>query len=123
MPKRILLAEDEEAVIYLLQRKLAQEGYLVLVARNGEEGLKLIREAKPDLILLDILLPKKDGFEVMEEMAKEEELRKIPVIVFSNSGEKEELEKAKKLGAKDWVIKIEFDPQELINKVVKQIGK
>ena len=123
MAKKILLVEDEEIMIDLLQRKLTKEGYEVSVARDGEEGLKIMREVKPALILLDIVMPKMGGFEVMEQMAKEPELKKIPVIVISNSGQPVELDKAQKLGAKDWLIKTEFDPQEVINKVVKQIGK
>ena len=123
MPKKILLVEDEEIMIDLLQRKLTKEGYEVSVARDGEEGLKLMREVKPALILLDIVMPKMGGFEVMEEMAKEPELKKIPVIVISNSGQPVELDRAQKLGAKDWLIKTEFDPQEVIEKVKKQLGE
>ena len=121
--KKILLVEDEEIMIDLLQRKLTKEGYEVSVARDGEEGLKLMREVKPALILLDIVMPKMGGFEVMEEMGKDKNLKDIPVIVISNSGQPVELDKAQKLGAKDWLIKTEFDPQEVLNKVVKQIGK
>ena len=123
MPKKILLVEDEEIMIDLLQRKLTKEGYEVSVARDGEEGLKLMREVKPALILLDIVMPKMGGFEVMEQMAKEPELKKIPVIVISNSGQPVELDRAQKLGAKDWLIKTEFDPQEVIEKVKKQLGE
>ena len=120
--KKILLVEDEEIMIDLLQRKLTQEGYEVSVARDGEEGLKLMREAAPDLILLDIIMPKMGGFEVMEEMQKDRELKKFLVIVISNSGQPVEIDKAQELGAKDWLIKTEFDPQEVIDKVKKQIG-
>lgn len=123
MAKKILLIEDEEIMIDLLQKKLTKEGYEISVARDGEEGLKAMREVKPDLILLDIIMPKMGGFEVMEEMGKDKNLKDIPVIVISNSGQPVELDKAQKLGAKDWLIKTEFDPQEVINKVVQQIGK
>jgi CheY-like chemotaxis protein len=128
MAKKILLVEDEKLMIDLLQKKLTQKGYEVSVARDGEEGLKAMKDAlearhPPDLVLLDIIMPKKGGFEVMEEMQKDKELKKIPVIVVSNSGQPVELDKAQKLGAKDWLIKTEFDPQEVIDKVVKQIGK
>ncbi len=122
MAKKILLVEDEEIMIDLLQRKLTQEGYEISVARDGEEGLKIMKKIKPDLILLDIIMPKMGGLEVMEEMAKDKELKKIPVIVISNSGQPVELDRAQKLGAKDWLIKTEFDPQEVVNKVKKQIG-
>lgn len=123
MPKKILLVEDEELILELLQRKLSQEGYQVSVARDGQEGLKLMKAVSPDLVLLDIVMPKMGGFEVMEEMSKDRDLRRIPVIIISNSGQPVELDRAKELGAKDWLIKTEFDPQEVIEKVVKQIGK
>ena len=123
MAKKILLVEDEEIIMGILEKKLTQTGYQVSVARDGEEGLKAMKEVKPDLILLDIVMPKMGGFEVMETMVKDQELKKIPVIVISNSGQPVELDRAQKLGAKDWLIKTEFDPQEVIDKVVKQIGK
>ncbi len=123
MPKKILLVEDEEIMINLLEKKLSQEGYDVTVARNGEEGLRVMGEINPDIVLLDIIMPKMGGFEVMEEMNKDPGLKKIPVVIISNSGQPVELDKAKELGAKDWLIKTEFDPQEVIDKVVKQIGR
>jgi len=123
MAKKILIIEDEEIIVNLLQRKLTIEGYEISVAKDGEEGLKVMKEVKPGLVLLDIIMPKMGGFEVMEEMNKNKELKKIPVIVISNSGQPVELDRAQKLGAKDWLIKTEFDPQEVIDKVVQQIGK
>ena len=123
MPKKILLVEDEELIIDLLTKKLEREGYQVSIAKDGEEGLSMMKDEKPDLILLDIVMPKMGGFEVMEEMQKDEEFKKIPVIVISNSGQPVELDRAKKLGAKDWLIKTEFDPREVLDKVIKQIGK
>ncbi|XOB41229.1 MAG: response regulator [Candidatus Nealsonbacteria bacterium] len=121
--KKVLIVEDEEIIIDLLKKKLLQEGYDVSVAHNGEEGLKALRETKPDIVLLDIVMPKKSGYEVMEEMGKDPELKKIPIIVISNSGQPVELDKAKYLGARDWLIKTEFDPQEVVDKVRKQIGQ
>lgn len=123
MSQKILLVEDEKIIIDLLQKKLIAEGYEVSVARDGVEGLEKMKAAKPDLILLDIVMPKMGGFEVMEEMQKSPELKKIPVVIISNSGQPVELDRAIKLGAKDWLIKTEFDPQEVIDKVVKQIGR
>jgi len=123
MAKKILIVEDEEIMINLLQKKLEKEGYEVFVTRDGEEGLKVMREIRPDLVLLDIIMPKKGGFEVLEEMMKDPDLKKISVIVISNSGQPVELDKAQKMGARDWLIKTEFDPQEVIGKVVKLIGK
>jgi len=123
MAKKILIVEDEEILLNLLQKKLIEHGYEVLVARDGEEGLRAMRANSPDLVLLDVIMPKLGGFEVMEEMQKEETLKKIPVIIVSNSGQPVEIDRAKNLGAKDWLIKTEFDPQEVVDKVIKQIGK
>lgn len=123
MAEKILLVEDEEIMVDLLGRKLTQEGYQISVARNGEEGLRLMKEAKPDLILLDIIMPRMGGFELMEKMQQDKELKKIPVIIISNSGQPVELDRAQALGAKDWLIKTEFDPKEVIEKVEKQLGK
>jgi CheY-like chemotaxis protein len=123
MAKKILLIEDENLLIDLLQKKLAEAGYLVSLARNGQEGMELMRKNNPDIVLLDIIMPKMGGFEVLEEKAKDNLLRDIPVIIISNSGQPVELDRAKKLGAKDWLIKTEFDPQEVLDKVINQIGK
>ncbi len=121
MPKKILIIEDEEIMYGLLERKLSGEGYEVRVAKDGVKGLEMIKQEKPNLILLDIIMPKMGGFEVMEEVRKDKELSEIPMIIISNSGQPVELDRAKKLGVKDWLIKTEFDPQEVIEKVKKQI--
>jgi DNA-binding response OmpR family regulator len=123
MAKQILIIEDEKILLNLLQKKISQQGYEVVVAMDGEMGLKKMREMSPDLILLDIMMPKIDGFGVLEAMSKNEVLNKIPVIIISNSGQPVELNRAQKLGLRDWLIKTEFDPQEVIEKVIKAIGK
>lgn len=122
MPK-ILLIEDEEIVIDLFQRKLDREGYEVLIARNREEGIKIMREKWPDLVIVDVNMPQMEGLGVMEEMNRDPDLRGIPVIVISNSDQSLELRRALALGAKDWLIKTEFEPPELISKVERQIGR
>jgi CheY-like chemotaxis protein len=121
--KKVLLVEDEDTIADLIQKKLSQEGYEVSRAKDGVEGLEKMKEIKPNLILLDIIMPKMGGFEVMKEMNKTPGLKRIPVIIISNSGQPIELEQAKKLGAKDWLIKTEFDPQQVVDKVIKQIGR
>jgi CheY-like chemotaxis protein len=121
--KKILIIEDEEVLSDLLRKKIEKEGYEAYAAPDGEEGLKIMREIMPDLILLDILMPKKGGFEVMEEMNRDETIKNIPVIIISNSGQPVELDKAKALGAKDCLVKTEFDPQEVLDKVKEYIGK
>jgi len=120
---KILLIEDEEIMIELLQKKLTAEGYQVSVAKDGLDGLEKMKQDKPDLILLDIIMPKMGGLEVMEEMNKDKALSAIPVIIISNSGQPVELGRARELGVKDWLIKTEFDPQEVVDKVKKQLEK
>jgi len=117
--EKILIIEDEPMLLDLLKKRLIEEGYEVETALDGEEGLKKMKESKPDLILLDIIMPRLGGFEVMEKMKKDQELADIPVIIISNSGQPVELDRAKNLGARDWLIKTEFDPQEVIQKVKK----
>lgn len=120
MAKKILIIEDEEILSGLLDKKLKEIGYETAVAYDGEEGIVKMKEARPDLILLDIIMPKKGGFEVLEEMQKDETLKKIPVIIISNSGQPVEISRALDLGVKDYLIKTQFDPGEVIEKVKKQ---
>ena len=122
MGKKILIAEDEEILSTLLEKKLIEEGYQIFVAENGEKTMEILNKEKVDLLLLDIVMPKKSGFEVMKEMKKDSKLSKIPIIVISNSGQSVEINRVKELGAKDWLIKTEFAPQEVVEKVKKQIG-
>ncbi|MBZ1356397.1 MAG: response regulator [Candidatus Nealsonbacteria bacterium] len=123
MAKKILIIEDEEILLNLLQKKLTQEGYEVTIAKDGVDGIEEVRKEIPDLILLDIIMPRMGGFEVMKELQKDRSFSKIPIIIISNSGQPVELDLAQKLGARDWLIKTDFDPQEVLDKVTKQIGK
>jgi len=116
-PKKILIIEDEDIIIEVLEKKLKEAGYETDIARDGKEGIEKAKEIKPDLILLDIMMPVMDGFEVMENMNKDEELKDIPVLIVSNSGQPVELNRARELGADDWLIKTEFDPIEVLEKV------
>lgn len=113
--KKILIIEDEQALAEVLDTKLSKEGYQITVSYDGEEGYNTMIEMKPDLILLDIVMPKMNGYEVLEKM--NENGIKIPVIVISNSGQPVEIEKTKKLGAVDHLIKTQFDPSEVITKI------
>jgi len=113
---KILIIEDEEILLEVLEQKLSREGYKVKVARDGHEGIEKLKKQKPDLILLDIVMPKMDGYEVMEEINKMG-LKDIPIIIISNSGQPVEIEKAVSLGAKDYLIKAEFEPVEVLEKV------
>ncbi|MBU4030657.1 response regulator [Patescibacteria group bacterium] len=119
--KKIIIIEDERILLELLKEKLIQDGYEVITAMDGQEGIDKIKEELPDLILLDIVMPKKGGFEVMEELNQDDKLKNIPVIIISNSGQPVELSRIKKLGAVDWLIKTDFNPQEVVNKIKKHL--
>lgn len=119
--QKILIIEDEEILIDVLQKRIKQEGYDVFLARDGEEGIEKIKEVKPDLILLDIIMPKKNGFEVLEEMKKDQNIANIPVIIISNSGQSVEIDRAFDMGIKDYLVKTQFDPAEVIEKITKQL--
>ncbi len=119
---KILLVEDEQIIVDLLERKLQKAGYEVEVARDGQEGLEKMKKNMPDLILLDIVMPKMDGFEVLEKMTEDERVNGTPVVIISNSGQPVELNRAKELGARGWLIKTQFDPQEVLDKVEKHLN-
>ncbi len=113
----ILIVEDEDFLIRALEDNLVAEGYTVDVAKNGEEAVEKIGKKKPNLVLLDILMPKKDGFFVLEEIKKNPEWKLIPVIVLSNLGEDMTIKKALEMGADDYFVKSQHPIQEVIEKV------
>lgn len=123
MPKKkILLIEDEPVLGEILLKKLLAEGYEATWAHDGASGLDSMRMIHPDLILLDIVMPIKNGYEVLEEMSVDKALRLIPVVVISNSGQPVEIERILALGVKDYIVKAQFDPSEVLAKVAKFIG-
>jgi len=119
--KILLLVEDDFFLRSLMTKKLTLEGYEVIEAENGRVALDKLEKDNIDLILLDLIMPEVDGFEVLEVISKNPELVKIPVIVLSNLGQKEKIDKAKSLGAKDFIIKAHFTPGEIVEKVKKQL--
>lgn len=117
MLKKILLIEDDKFLRELMNKKLLTMGYDVITAADGESGLTMIKEAKPDAVLLDLILPGINGFEVLEKAKKDPETANVPVIILSNLGQSEDIEKGLKLGAKDFLVKAHFTPQEIISKL------
>ncbi len=117
MTKKILIIEDDKFLRELITQKLIKEGYETSEAVDGEEGIKKIKEEKPDLVLLDLILPGIDGFEVLSKKREDSNLAQIPVIILSNLGQKEDVERGLKLGAIDYLIKAHFTPGEIIEKV------
>ncbi|MDD5750614.1 MAG: response regulator [Candidatus Pacebacteria bacterium] len=113
----ILLVEDEDFLIRTLEDNLTADGYAVSIARDGEDAIEKIGKKKPDIILLDILLPKKDGFYVLEEIKKNPKWKLIPVIVLSNLGENTIIKRAMEAGADDYFVKSQHPIEEVIEKV------
>jgi len=120
--KKILIIEDEQVLLDVLLKKLTKENYFVSFAMDGEEGMEKIKSEKPDLILLDIVMPKKNGYEVLQEMQNDETMKNIPVVVISNSGQMVEIEKILALGVKDYLVKAEFSPEDVLEKVKKYLS-
>lgn len=114
---KILIIEDDRFLRDLIQQKLTKEGFAALVAIDGEEGARVAKEQKPHLVLLDLILPGMDGFEILRKLKSDSETSAIPVIVLSNLGQKEDMDRAMKAGAEDFMVKAHFTPTEIISKI------
>ena len=114
---KILLAEDDHFLSVALGDKLEREGFTVFKSLNGAETLIKAKESKPDLILLDLIMPQKTGFQVLEELKQDEELKTVPVIILSNLGQESDIEKAKSLGAVDYLVKSDVQMGEVVAKL------
>lgn len=117
--QKILLVEDDKFLSEMYVTKLIESGFDVETAGDGQEALEKVTQYGPDLILLDIVLPKIDGFEVLQTLKKNVQTKDIAVVALTNLGQKEEVEKGLKLGAIDYVIKAHFTPTEVVAKVKK----
>lgn len=117
MDYKIVIIEDDTFLAEMYVTKFELEGFKIYAAINGDDGVKLVKKIKPDLILLDILLPKKNGFEVLEELKGDKDVKDIPVILLTNLGQKEDVDKGLELGAVDYLIKAHFVPSEVVEKV------
>lgn len=121
MAKKILIIEDDKFLRDLIAKKLIKEDFEISEAIDGEEGARKVKEEKPDLILLDLILPGIDGFEVLSKIKEDPGLASIPVIILSNLGQKDDVERGLKLGAVDYLIKAHFTPGEIIEKIKKAL--
>ena len=115
--KKILVIEDDRSLQNALVEIIDQEGFESESALDGEEGLAKIKTFKPDLILLDIILPKKDGFEVLAEVKKDESLKNIPVLILTNLEEVDNVQKALDLGATNYMVKSDFSLKDVVEKI------
>ena len=115
--KTILLVEDEPLLANLLKQRLEKEGISVFLGRDGEEALNILKENKPDLILLDIILPKISGFELMEVLQKDPQFQKAPIVIISNLGQESDVERGQSLGAIGYFIKAKVSIEDLVSKI------
>jgi CheY-like chemotaxis protein len=120
--KTILFIEDESALQKTFGEIIKNEGYEIISALNGEDGLKLAKVKKPDLILLDLVLPKIHGFDVLKQLKSDPETKEIPVIVLTNLEEIGNVEKAIELGATTYLVKAQYSLPEVIEKIKKTLG-
>lgn len=120
---KILLVEDDPFLLSMYNTKFELENFKVVTADDGEKGLKLALKEVPDVILLDIMLPKMDGFEVLKALRADKKTNRIPVILLTNLSQKEKVKEGLSLGADDYLIKAHFMPSEVVEKIKKLINK
>lgn len=115
----LLLVEDDGFLASIFAQKFELEGFEVVYATNGEDGIRLAKKDTPDIILLDLLMPKMDGFEALEQLKKDEKLKAVPVLIMSNLGSREDIERCYELGASGYIIKAHSLPHETVHMVKK----
>lgn len=117
MPKKILIIEDDDILRGLISERLKREDFKIAQAIDGISGLKAVTKERPDLVLLDIILPGMNGFEVLENIKKDQAIASTPVAILSNLSQQEDIDKAFQLGAKDYFIKVNFTSEEILQKI------
>ena len=118
---KVLIVEDEEALSNIVREELSGEGHDCKIAKDGEEAISLASSFRPDIILLDLILPKKNGLDVLAELKDNMDLKTRPVIVLSNLAEDETIKKALSLGAADYFVKSQHSIYEVLEKIQKYI--
>ena len=119
---KILIVEDDAFLLSMYTTKFELEGYEVIGAEDGETGLKKVSKEMPNIVLLDIMLPNMDGFDVLRALKADKKVANIPVILLTNLGQKHEIEEGLALGAQDYLIKAHFMPSEVVDKIKKILG-
>lgn len=119
---KILIVEDDPLIVKIYTTRLTADGYEVSSAENGEDGLKLAEQNPPDLVVLDIMMPRMDGFAVLGKLRANPQMKQIPIIVYSNLAQEEEIKRAKESGATEFVIKANVTPTEMVAKIKQYLG-
>ncbi|QQS16072.1 MAG: response regulator [Candidatus Moraniibacteriota bacterium] len=117
----ILIVEDDEFISDVYMKKLALEGFEMDLAKDGEEALRKIRDRKPDIVLLDIMIPLKDGFQVLTELHADAALSDIRVVVMSNLSQGKDIARAKELGALDYIVKSNVSLPDMVQRIRKAL--
>lgn len=120
---KVLLAEDDRFLRIALKDKLEREGFLVALAVNGDEVLPQVKAEKPDIILLDIMMPGRTGFDIMEDIKLSGEFKKIPIIIISNLGQQSDIKKGMELGAVDYIVKSDLSISGVVEKAREHLAK
>lgn len=118
---KVLFVEDDPLIVKIYSTRLSADGYTVITALNGADGLRLADEEKPDLIVLDIMMPKMDGFEVLQKLRAIPSFVATPVLLYSNLGKEEERTKAIAMGATEYIVKANISPTEMVNKIKQHL--
>ncbi len=119
---KIVLCEDDEILSRVIQEELKESGFEVYSAKDGEKGVKLVRDKRPDLVLCDVLMPKMDGFQALEELKKSPDTQDIPVIMLTMLSKDEDIKKGLQLGANDYIVKSQHAVAEIVDKVKSFFG-
>lgn len=118
---KILVVEDDRFLSKVYYTKLTKDGFDVILAVEGDEAIRKVKEEKPDVILLDLILPGKNGFEVLEEIKADDEYSDIPVVIMSNLGQEKDIERGRKLGAVDYLVKTNYSINDVISKIKEYV--
>jgi len=121
--KTILLVDDDLTLLEMYEDRLKAEGYTIIQAKNGEEALNKAREVKPALVILDVMMPKVNGFDVLKNLRGDEEFKNVPIIMLTALIQDVDRAQGKKLGATDYIVKSETMPGEVIAKIKKALGE
>lgn len=121
--KSILLVEDDEFLSSIIKSRLIKSNVNVLYARDGEEAINILKQNNPDLILLDLILPKMPGFEVMERIKEDPQIQNAPIIIISNLGQSEDIQKGRNLGAIEYFVKAKVSIEDLIKNILDFLEK
>jgi DNA-binding response OmpR family regulator len=115
--KKIMIVEDDRFLSFLMKARLEKDGFTVLQVFDGEAAIQLLKTEKPSLVILDLIMPKVTGFEVLKTISMTPELAKIPVVIVSNLAQDSDIEKARELGAKEYFVKVKVSIDDLVEKI------